>query len=115
MVCSVVLHLALLHCYAYFYWTVVYAVRLTLGERERDTVKLLCPVWSAKVCLGLQTSDGISLISLPQHDGKCLVVFPASGQVDVCVQEITERRVYRGRGYILTKKEVIIIVKVQLL
>ena len=40
--------------------------------------------------LGLQASDGVCFISLPQHDGKCLVVLPPSCQVDVGIQEITD-------------------------
>ena len=57
---------------------------------EGDAVELLGPIGTAKVGLGLEASDGVRLVSLPQHDGKCLVVLPASSQVDVCVQEVTE-------------------------
>ena len=46
--------------------------------------------------LGLQASDGICLVSLSQHDGKRLVVLPASRQVDVGVQEITDQRIRKG-------------------
>ena len=56
---------------------------------ERDAVKLLGPVGTAKVGLGLETSHSVSLISLPQHDGKGLVVLPATSQVDMGVQEVT--------------------------
>ena len=62
----------------------------SLGVGEGDAVKLLGPVGTAKVGLGLEASDGICLVSLPQHDGKGLVVLPAPGQVDVGVQEVTE-------------------------
>ena len=57
---------------------------------ERDAVELLGPVGAAKVGLCLEASDGVGLVSLPQHDGKRLVVLPATGQVDVGVQEIAE-------------------------
>ncbi len=55
----------------------------------RDAVKLFAPVRTTKVRLCLETSDGITIVSLLQHNGKCLTVLPASSQVDGCVQEIT--------------------------
>ncbi len=42
--------------------------------------------------LGLETGNGVTIISLPQHDGKGLVVLPTPRQIDVSVQEIAARR-----------------------
>jgi len=39
--------------------------------------------------LGVEAGDGIPLLPLPQHDSKGLVVPPATSQVDVCIQEVT--------------------------
>ena len=75
----------------------------SLGVGERDAIKLLGPVRTAKVGLCLQASDGICLISLPQHDGECLVVLPATRQVDVGVQEITDS-VTGGRNGMLDRE-----------
>lgn len=71
-------------------------VAVLLGVGEGDAIKLLRPVWTTKVGLSLQASNGIRLISLPQHDSKCLVVLPATSQVNVSVQEITGEQ--EGRG-----------------
>ena len=59
---------------------------------ERDAVKFLWPLWSTEVSFGLQASNGVRLISLPEHDGEGLVVFPTSCEVDMGVQEVARGR-----------------------
>lgn len=81
----------------YILWVYKYeCVAALLGVGEGDAIKLLGPVWTTKVSFSLQASNGIRLISLPQHDGKCLVVLPATSKVNVSVQEITGEQ--EGRG-----------------
>lgn len=57
--------------------------------RERYLIKYVGPDGTTEVCLRLQASDGVTIVSFSQHDGKGLVVLPASRQVDVSVQEVT--------------------------
>ena len=52
-------------------------------------VKDFGPLRTSKMGLGVEAGDGIPLLPLPQHDSKGLVVPPATSQVDVCIQEVT--------------------------
>ena len=71
--------------------------------RERYSVEDIGPVRTTKVGLCLETSDGVPVVSLPQHDGKGLVVLPTSSQVDMGVQEVTAGRREGKRETIIKK------------
>jgi len=60
-----------------------------LGMSEGHAVKGFGPLGTSKMGLGVEASDGIPLLPLPQHDSKGLVVPPATSQIDMCIQEIT--------------------------
>ena len=53
-----------------------------------DAVEDFVPIWSAKVCFGLQARDSVPVITFPQHDIESLAVFPSSSKVDVSIKEI---------------------------
>ena len=52
-------------------------------------IKDFGPLWTSKMGFSVEASYSVSLLSLPQHDGKGLVVSPPSCQVDMGVQKVT--------------------------
>lgn len=56
---------------------------------EGHAIKDFGPLWTSKMGFSVEASYSVSLLSLPQHDGKGLVVSPPSCQVDMGVQKVT--------------------------